>query len=330
MPVTAPRAAPAAALALAALVLSAPARAHHDCHAPDGALDPTFRIEHQVPVGPGRSLHVTETFSLRSFLREGPPRAMVMLPGPVSAGSFFNIDVPGYDGGRIMAHRGFFAYAVDFEGTGESTFPADGAAVTLESQVDAVQKVVDFVRQARGVPRVDLLGESWGGGVAAELCKPELGARSCILASMIYENPSPLAVAEFQSPGWLAFLQAQPNAYLTTTAPLYAQLVVDSPPDVQTWVETNAPGPYTVEPLFEFFTLPFFDPGAARVPGLILQGEDDPQSLPSDIQALAAAYGEHGAALVNISGGGHIPRIETAPHNAEYWSAVLDFVDPCH
>src|SRR5262249_39673800 len=156
-------------------------------------------------------LHVTETFSGRAFLRHGPPRAIVMLPGPVSTGSFFNIDVPGYDGGAIMAQRGFFAYAVDFEGTGTSTSPAQGTDATLASRVQAVREVVRYVRLARGVPRVDLLGESWGGGVAAEVCQPNHGARSCILASMIYETPSDLARQEFQSPPWLGFLLAQPS-----------------------------------------------------------------------------------------------------------------------
>jgi pimeloyl-ACP methyl ester carboxylesterase len=307
--------------AAATLAFGATARAD------DGPLDQTFRLEHYVPVGEGQTLHVTETFSPRAFFRVGPPRALLMLPGPVSPGSFYNIDVPGYDGGAIMARRGFFTYAVDFEGTGTSSYPAQGTSVTIPSQVAAVERVVRFIQATRGVPRVDIYGESWGGGVAAGICQPEHGARSCILASMIYENPSPAAVAQFQSPGWLAFLQAQPDGYLQTVAPLYTPLVANSTPDVQAWVDTNLPGSYTVQPFFDFFNLPFFDPGEARVPGLLIQGELDPQSLPSDIEALAAAYGKHGAGLVTISGAGHIPRIEPAPHDTEFWDAVTDFVD---
>jgi pimeloyl-ACP methyl ester carboxylesterase len=312
------------AVVAAAITLAVGATAHAD----DRPLDQIFRFEHDVPVGEGRTLHVTETFSLRAFLRDGPARALVMLAGPVAPGSFYNIDVPGYDGGAIMAGHGFFTYAVDFEGTGLSTYPADGTSVTLASQVAAVDRVVRFVRELRGVPRVDLYGESWGGGVAAEVCRPEHGARSCILASMIYKTPSPLAAAQFQSPGWLAFLDSLPNAYLPTSAPLYAPLVAGSSPEVQTWVDANLPGTYTIQPFFDFFNLPFFDPGEARVPGLLIQGELDPQSLPSDIEALAAAYGKHGAVgLVTIPGAGHIPRIEPAPHSTQFWDAVTSFVD---
>ena len=325
-----------AAVVAASLTQAAAARADsggqgngNGNNAPGGALDQIFRLEHNLPIGAGRVMHVTETFSARAFLRDGERRAIVMLPGPVGKGNFFNIEVPGYDGGAIMAKHGFFSYAVDFEGTGTSTFPAQGTSVTLDSQVEAVKKVLVYVQFARGVPRVDVLGESWGGGVAAEVCKNRLSARSCILASMIYETPSQAAVANYQSPGWLGFLQSLPNGYLPTFAGLYAPLVANSPPTVQQWTFATQPGSYTVQPLFEFFNLPFFDPTMARVPGLIIQGQNDPDSLPSDVANLAADYGNHGAtSVVIIPGGGHIPRIEVAPYNNAYWDAVTDFIDP--
>lgn len=284
------------------------------------------RTEHFVPVGANRWLHVTETFSVASFRRPGPPRAIVMLPGPLTDSKFLNIDVPGYDGGAIMARTGFFAYTVDFEGTGQSSYPVQGTSVTLASQVEAVKRVVAYVRALRGVPRVDLLGESWGGGVAAEVCADHRAVRSCILASMLYKNPSALAASQFQSPSWIGFLQSLPWSYLTTTTDIYELLVDRSTPAVQAWTRATSPGIYAVRPLFDAVTLPFFDPTVARVPGLILRGGDDPRTLPSDARELAAHYGEHGAELVTIAGGGHVPRVEPGPH-AEYWNAVTAFVD---
>jgi pimeloyl-ACP methyl ester carboxylesterase len=304
----------------ASLALASPAFAD-DCTAP------VVRVEHQIPISDGGSLHVTETFSPSALEQWGPPRAIVMLPGPATNGALYNIPVDGFDGGAIMARHGYFAYAVDYEGTGQSTYPAQGTAVTLASQVDAVASVIQFVQATRGVHRVDMLGESWGGGIAAELCADKHACRTCIMASMIYKVASPASAAQFQSPQWLAFLEAQPNGYLATSAALYAPLVTNSPPAVQSWFLANEPGSYTIEPFVEFINLPFFDPTVARVPGLIIQGELDPQSVPSDIAALASDYGKHGAGLVTISGGGHIPRIEPAPHNTEYWDAVKSFVD---
>jgi pimeloyl-ACP methyl ester carboxylesterase len=288
-----------------------------------------YRVEHRVPVGPGRSLHVTETFTRASFRRPGPRRAMVMLPGPGARGDLFHVDVCGYDGGTLLAERGFFAYAVDFEGSGASTRPASGRDVTLSSQVAAVNEVVRYVQLTRGVPRVDLLGESWGGGVAAEVGRDASLVRSVILASTIYEAPSPKAAAEAQGPGFRAFLDAQSDGYLEIPPPFYEAIAAGSPPEVAAWLRTTQPGKFPVGPFLEFFSLPYFDPREVAVPVLLVQGADDPQALPADLDELAAAVGRYGAArIARIEGGGHIPRLGGAPQRAAFWHAVTDFVDP--
>lgn len=292
---------------------------------------PTFeRIEHYVPVGPNRTIHLTETRRAGGcHHNSGEHRAVVMLPGPATRGNFFNIDVAGYDGGRLLAARGFNAFAVDFEGSGLSSYPAHGLDVTLDNQAQAVKAVINYIHNERDIPKVDVLGESWGGGVAAEVCAYRSRVRSCILGSVIYKTASPVAAAQFQSPGWGAFLDAQPDGYLQTPPPLYLGLVASSPADVQTWTLANEPWNYSIRPFKDFFTLPYFDPGQARVPALIIRGENDPNTLASDAQQLADDYGRPGVKvkLVTIPGGGHIPRIESAPNNNLYWDAVTDFLD---
>lgn len=288
----------------------------------------TYRVEHHVPVGDGRALHVTETFTSRAFLRAGPRRAMVMLPGPMTRGDLFNIDVPGYDAGAIMAERGFFAYAIDFEGHGASTRPTDGRSTSVASQVTAVREVVRYIQRTRGVPRVDLLGESWGGGIAAELARDPSSVRSCTLASMIYRTPSAQAAAE-AGPPFRAFLESQPDGYLETVPPIYEALVAGSPPVVAERVRAAQPGRYPIGPLLDFFRLPFVDPSGVAVPLLILHGADDPRAMPSDHADLAAAAPTSAAVkVVVIEGGGHVPRIETAPRCEAFWRAVLQHVDP--
>lgn len=295
--------------------------------APEGAdLDRVYTLEHDVPVGPGRRIHLTESFTLRSWQR-WPHRAMLMLPGPIVSGEFYNIDVDGYRGRDLMAQRGFFAFTADFEGTGRSTFPADGRTPTMDSQVEAFRHVIRYVRLARLVPRVDVLGESWGGGVAAELCSDRGRVRSCVLASMLYRTPSDFANMTFRSPAFRAFLDTLPDGYLPTWPDLYAGLVANSPAAVQAWVFANVPGRYTTVPLYDVFDLPFFDPSLSRAPGLVVQGENDPNQSLDDARELVRDYGG-GARLVVIPGAGHIPRIEAPPHNVQYWEAITDFVDP--
>src|SRR4051812_36233971 len=67
-------------------------------------LDRLFTLEHYVPVGTGRRVHVTETFTIRSWLRT-PHRAMLMLPGPLVKGDFYQIPFDGYQGRDRMAKR---------------------------------------------------------------------------------------------------------------------------------------------------------------------------------------------------------------------------------
>lgn len=294
---------------------------------PAGALDKLYTVEHRVPVGPGRKIHLTETFTLRSWLR-WPHRTALMLPGPLTPGDFYQIDVEGYRGRDILAKRGFFAVTADFEGTGGSTFPTDGKTVTLDGQALAMHRVVEYLRIVRLTPKVDVIGESWGGGVAAELCADRLRVRACVLASMLYKTASPFADASFRSPAFRAFLDTLPNGYFPTAAPVYAGLLASSPTDVQTWASARLPGTYTTRPLYDVFDLPFFTPNLARAPGLIVQGELDPNQALSDTLELAADYGTAGAALYVVEGGGHIPRIENPPSNTRWWGAVLGFLDP--
>lgn len=290
----------------------------HDCG------DRLYTIDHQVPVGSGRSIHLRETFSLRAWLT-WDRRAVLMLPGPIVTGESFQIDVDGYRGRDIVAHEGAFAFTADFEGTGESSYPADGRSPSQASQVEAMRVVVRYIRLIRGVRRVDVLGESWGGGVAAELCTDARRVRSCVLASMLYRTPSDFANMTFRSPEFHALLDSLPDGYIETFPGMYAGLAAPMSPEVAEWFLANMPGRYTTVPLYDVFDLPFFDPTAARVPGLLVQGEFDPNQSLDDALDLVADYGG-GMELEVVEGGGHIPRTEPAPMNQQYWDAVLGFL----
>jgi len=79
-----------------------------------------------------------------------------------------------------------------------------------------------------------------------------------------------------------------------------------------------------------------YDPTHARVPGLLIRGELDPNNAVDDVLDLAAAYGSnaqgHGhhsspADVVVIPGGSHIVRVDAAPRGNQFWDIVLDFVN---
>src|SRR5690606_19575562 len=115
-------------------------------------------LEHFVNVGQGVRLHVRERFSGRSVLRV-PRRALLMIPPTLATNEIFDARVDGdlgYNALHRAAERGYFAFAVSYEGYGESTTPADGKTVTGERSLAQMRKVLQWVRSERAVPRVDL------------------------------------------------------------------------------------------------------------------------------------------------------------------------------
>jgi pimeloyl-ACP methyl ester carboxylesterase len=289
------------------------------------ALDRLHTLDHYVPIARGRWIHLRETFSLRAFLRPNR-RALLMLPGPITTGEVFQLDVDGYRGRDIIANEGAFAFTADFEGTGESSVPADGRSPNQPSQVAAMQTVLRYIRLIRGIGRVDVLGESWGGGVAAELCADRVRVRSCTIASIFYRTPSEFANQVFRSPEWRGFLDSLPDGYLPTNEFVYAGLTAAmEPPVAAAFVESQS-GIYPTAPLYDVFDLPYFDPSNTRVPGLLIQGELDPNQGIDDALDLVADYAGP-MELVVVEGGGHIPRTQPSPYRDIYWDAVLDFLE---
>lgn len=288
------------------------------------ALDRLYTLDHYVPVGRHRWIHLRETFNIRAFLRRDQ-RAVLMLPGPLTNGEVFQLDADGYRGRDIIANEDAFAFTADYEGTGESSVPADGRSPGIETQIEAMRIVVRYINLIRGVSRVDILGESWGGGVASELCADRRRVRSCVLASLFYEETSPFATAAFRSPEWRAFLDSLPDGYLPTSAPVYGLLTAPMLPEVAASFLETQPGIYPTAPLYDVFELPYFDPSLARVPGRLITGQFDPNQPLSDSEALVEDWGGP-MDLVVVEGGGHIPRVEEASREV-YWDAVLDFYD---
>jgi pimeloyl-ACP methyl ester carboxylesterase len=290
-------------------------------------LDKVYRVEHDIDVASDRTIHATESFTLRSWLAF-PHKGIMLIPGPVTNAAFFNIAVDGYDSGAILGRDGYFSWNVDLEGAGQSSFPADGRVCDTQRGVDDLTPVMQIIREERWVPKVDLLGESWGGGIATELCALH-DARSCVLSSMLYKNTTPFGASLFLTPQFHAFLDSLTDGYFPTNGPFYFQFVAASPTDVQNYTFATQPGNYSTAPLYAPFSMPFFDPTNARVPALVIFGDADPTVPLSDAQDLVNDYGSNSkkgsAQLIVLSGAGHVPRVETAA-SATWWADVMGFL----
>ncbi len=288
--------------------------------------DRVYHLEHQVPIGGGRHLKIDEYFTLEAWHR-WPRRAALMLGGPVTRGSYWSIPAPGYDGTAMAAERGFFAFTVDYLGVGDSTRPADGNAITFEDQVEALRHLLRYIRFFRSVPQVDVIAESIGGAMATQLAADTDRVRRCTITTVLYKT---LAHQLIVSPEWTAFLDAFPDGYTQNPPESYDPFLAASPnEELRRYTYESQPGAYPAAP-FRWLAqgLPYFDPGAARAPGLVLVGKNDFVPGPDDPRELAAAYGAGGAELIVLDSAGHVPRLESEGNAGQYWSEVWKFLDP--
>lgn len=298
---------------------------HGKSRASEARLDKVYSHSWRVRYAPGRSLFVTEFFTLRSVLRE-PARAAIFLTGPEFRGNFWSIPVEGYNGPEMAARRGFYAYTFDYEGVGESYVPEDGSQINFLTQVDPVRKLVDAVRRSRRVDRVDLIGEGYGAEIASQLADEPERVRSVVMTVVVYKEFHPQILGFFSS-DFEAFLRNQPNGYWQ---PFFLDLTLANSPNeaLREYVFATQPGVYPTGPALQFwdFGLPTIDAFGAQVPGLVIIGAFDPFPAPGDLEALAADWAG-GGALVVIPGAGHVPRIESEQIADQYFAALFDFID---
>lgn len=284
-------------------------------------LDRVVTLHHEVPIGDGRTLRVNEHFTLRSWLR-WPKRAVLLLGSSVARGDFWSIPAAGYNGTEMIARRGMFAYTVDYIGTGDSFRPADGLDSTFAANLEALKVVLRYIRFHRAVPKIDVVGESWGGVHALYLAADATRVRTCVMSAMTYKIPfiQAFVEAEFQ-----AQLESLPGHYMPMGPDFFQQLTTGAPEEVVEYARTTQPGLYLITHFRDAGKgLPHFDPSVARVPGLVISGSSD---RTEDGRELAADFGREGARFFVIEGAGHGPRLETPASAQLYWSQVFNFID---
>lgn len=282
---------------------------------------------------PGIQLHVRNKRPAGEE-RFGPERIVLMVHGatfPSETG--FDIDLPGGSWMDFVARRGFDVYFVDVRGYGRSTRPAamDQPPASNPPFADTREAVrdtsaaVDFILKRRGVPRINLVGWSWG---------------TTIMAGYAAENPAKVERLVLYAPVW--FLPKAPpyqGAYRSGTResvrPFHAagipkaRIEEISPTEWydKWWAANLATDPVgasrnppvlrspngVMKDLGEFWTAgkPTYDPATIRAPTMLLVGEWDAITPPAMAQEVfkrltAAKYRR----LVVLSEGTHSISLE--------------------
>jgi pimeloyl-ACP methyl ester carboxylesterase len=304
-------------------------------------FDEVHRSDHFIPVAGGQTVHVIESWSLRSKIRS-PRRAAMSLSGPISNADLLDIEIDGYDMGARFVARGYFHYAVDPIGYGDSSRPADGSLLTVDTQIEPMKEVLRFIRARSKASKVDLVSESTGGAVSLMLAQwPDL-VRSVSVSTVLYKEISAFGAMVNGDPNFEAYLLAQPDGYVFYSD--YTPYHVWSPPEVQAWFDATQPDLYPTGPFLalidaiqdDAFPYAGYDISEVsdEVEYLVLVGNDfistqlDAQILASELGADLVYLDSPFADLPVFPPPGHTPRLETIEVADAYWSEVFAFIDP--
>jgi len=126
-----------------------------------------------------------------------PERTLLFVHGATyPAHTSFDLKLDGVSWMDYIATRGYDVYLLDLRGYGKSTRPlemddkpeANAPVVRGVTAVKDISAVVDFILRRRGIPRLNLLGWSWG---------------TTLMATYTTENPGKVERLVLYAPAWI-------------------------------------------------------------------------------------------------------------------------------
>lgn len=278
----------------------------------------------------------------------GPERTLLFVHGASQpAEATFDLSLEGLSWMDFIARRGWDVYLVDLRGYGRSTRPPEMDRPPEESppivRTDVAARdvgaAVDFVLQRRAIPRLSLLGWSWGttlvGGYAAE--HPDRVERLVLYAAL-----------------WLGEgIPAPTGAYVSAPMEVARQRLQAGAPDDEreallptAWFEVWKAEALASDPvgaaqdppvlrspagvrqdLHELWSAgkPTYDPSAISAPTLLVTGAWDQVTPPDQAQAVFDALGSATKRFVQIGAATHLLMLER--NRAQLFQEVQLFLE---
>jgi pimeloyl-ACP methyl ester carboxylesterase len=258
--------------------------------------------EMMVPSEPGIEIYVRNKrpADMTAFR---PERTLLFVHGATyPAHTSFDLKLDGTSWMDYIAARGYDVYLLDIRGYGKSTRPremddkpdANAPVVRGVTAVKDISAVVDFILKRRSIPRLNLLGWSWG---------------TTLMATYTTENPGKVERLVLYAPAWIRTTPslsrpAGPLGAYRAVAREQAQSrwLTGVPEDKKAtlipagWFESWADATFATDPVGakmtppalrapngvqqdgdEFFSAgkPYYDPGKITVPTLLVHAEWD-------------------------------------------------------
>ena len=233
-----------------------------------------------------------------------PERTVLYVHGATyPASTAFDLKLDGLSWMEYIAARGYDVYLIDLRGYGKSVRPkemsedakANPPIVRGDTAVKDIGTVVDFILARRGIPRLSLIGWSWG---------------TVTMATYTTQNPGKVERLVLYAPGWIrqtaSLVQAGPGplgAYRTVTREqAWQRWMTGVPEDKKAalipagWFDAWADATFATDPdgakasppvlrapngvvqdSNEYWSAgkPYYDPAKITVPTLLVQAEWD-------------------------------------------------------
>jgi pimeloyl-ACP methyl ester carboxylesterase len=234
--------------------------------------------------------------------------------GTFPSATVFDLKLDGVSWMEYMAARGYDVWLLDLRGYGKSTRPAEMAdkpeanppIVRGETAVKDIGTAVDFILQRRKIPRLNLLGFSWGTTLMATYTTQNAQKVERLVlyapvwirqtASLVQTGPGPLGAyrmvnREQAKQRWYTGVPEEKKATLIPAgwfdAWADANFATDTVGAQMTPAVLRAPNG-VVQDTNEFFGAgkPYYDPSRITVPTLLVGAEWDKDAPPYMAQTL--------------------------------------------
>jgi pimeloyl-ACP methyl ester carboxylesterase len=284
-----------------------------------------------------------------------PERTVIYVHGATyPASTAFDLKLDGVSWMEYIASRGYDVYLLDLRGYGKSTRPkemSEDATKNLpivrgDTAVKDIGTVVDFVLARRNIPRVNLLGWSWG---------------TALMATYTTQNNAKVERLVLYAPSWIrqtpSLVQTGPGptpAYRTVSRDsAMGRWLTGVPEDKKAtlipagWFDAWADATWATDPEgakmnppvlrapngvvqdgLDFFGAgkPYYDPSLIKVPTLLVLGEWDRDTPPYMAQTLFPLLVNSPAKrFVTLAEGTHTIVMER--NRMKLFEAVQSFLD---
>jgi pimeloyl-ACP methyl ester carboxylesterase len=284
-----------------------------------------------------------------------PERTVLFVHGATyPADCSFDLKLDGTSWMEYIAARGYDVYLLDLRGYGKSTRPkemaerpdANGPIVRGDTAVKDIAAVVDFILKRRNIPRLDLMGWSWG---------------TTLMATYATQNPTKVERLVLYAPVWIrrtpSLVQAGPGplgAYRVVTREQARRRWYTGVPENKKadliptgWFDAWADATWATDPEgakadppvirapngvvadgIDFFGAgkPYYDPAKISVPTLLVDAEWDSDAPPYMAQTLfPLLVNASGKRYVELAEGTHTIMMEK--NRLKLFEAVQAFLD---